>query len=123
MAQALAPGVHAFITHVCDAQCWFLAQSVLALQSTHTPSVVSQSFPEAAQALSLWQAVRHVFPKHAWLEEQSALVAQSTHMPPWQTVDAVQSCEFTQVLYPVHTPSLHCCPAPQSASVAHATQT
>jgi hypothetical protein len=107
------------IAQVCDEQCWFAAQSVSALQSTHTPSVVSQSLPAAVQALSLMHAVRHWFTKQAWLEVQSAFVAQSTHTPPWQMLDAEQSWEFTHDLYVVQTPSWQCCPAPQLVSVAH----
>jgi hypothetical protein len=38
-------------------------------------------------------------------------------------LDAEQSCEFTQDLNMVQTPSAQCCPVPQSVSVAHCSQT
>jgi hypothetical protein len=121
--QTLAPFVQTFISHVCAEQCWVAVQSVSALQSTHTPSVVSQSLPAAVQALSLMHAVRHRFLKQAWPELQSALVAQFTHTPPWQTLEAEQSWEFTHAMYLVQTPSSQCCPMLQSVSAAHWAQT
>jgi hypothetical protein len=121
--QRLAPLVHTSVWQVCAVQCWVALQSVSALQSTHTPSAVSQSFPAGVQALSLWHAVRHWSPKQAWPMEQSALVAQSTHTPLWQTVDAEQSWELTHDLYMVHTPSAQCRFVPQSVSLAHCAQT